>query len=197
MGIRLSYLISFTYPVHAVTSGFEQESLFALWKFVKGMTLYSNPYSPPYSIAFFNWLYYQTYGPFTSTLLNILQLGDDWIPAVSRWMSLIGASIGSFMAYKAMVAVTETQSNTMRQLCLCLAIYLMFGPLVGFWAFTIRPDIWGMVFDMSAVFVFWKFYPKHQYRAAIFASILLFCSWSFKHVDIFSAVCNRPFLVIS
>src|SRR5438105_4217764 len=45
-----------------VTSGCEEESLFAVWRQTHGETVYLDSSRPPYSSAYFNWLFYRGYG---------------------------------------------------------------------------------------------------------------------------------------
>lgn len=195
MGVRLSSAMSFAYPMHVVTSGWEQESLFAMWKYVYGKDIYTDPYKIPYSIAFFNWLFYESYGTFIILIKSLFGLSDDWIPTIGRGMTLVGLLCGTLVSYQALMVVSGAQSRALRGLFFLVSVYLMFGPLVGFWGFTIRSDIWGMVLDIFAIFLFWRFYPTRPYTAAALAATALFCAWSFKQIDVFSAIAIGLFLL--
>ena len=55
-------------PGVAITSGCEEESLFALWRAGHGQPVYLDTAHPPFAAAYFNWLFYATYSvPFRST----------------------------------------------------------------------------------------------------------------------------------
>src|SRR5260221_372440 len=58
--VRLLETIRFSSII--ITSGFEEESLFAIWKWTRGIAIYQNPFAPPFAQSFFNWLFYATYG---------------------------------------------------------------------------------------------------------------------------------------
>lgn len=195
MVVRISDAMSFTYPVHVVTSGWEQESLFAMWKYVHGMAVYDDPYSIPYSIAFFNWLFYEFYGTYVALVKNVLNTNDEWLPTIARSATFIGLVVGVVFSYKAFLATSNAQSKPLRILSLAFAVYLMFGPLVGYWGITVRSDIWGMVLEVGAVYVFWKFSPKRPYLAVVLTAIMLFGAWSFKQVDVFSAIAVGLYLL--
>jgi hypothetical protein len=195
MGMRLGSGMSFTYPLHVITSGWEQESLFAMWKYVYGKDVYSDPYKIPYSIAFFNWLFYEVYGTFIAIIKNTLDLSDDWIPTLGRWMTLIGLICGTALSYATLRVMTGARSKALRGLFFLMSVYLMFGPLIGFWGFTVRSDIWAMVLEIAAVFLFWRFYPARPPLAAALAAVALFAAWSFKQIDVFSAIAIGLFLL--
>ncbi|CCQ75463.1 exported protein of unknown function [Magnetospira sp. QH-2] len=197
MAIRFNSAISFSVPMHVITSGWEQESLFAMWKYVNGLDIYSSPYEIPYSIAFFNWLFYETYGQFISIIHNIFDLSGDWIPTTGRLFSIVGLLFGTIISYSALLSVTNTKNAFLKAVFFLTAIYLMFGPLIGFWGFTIRSDIWGMVLDILAVYLFWRFYGTRPYTAVVLAAIALFCAWSFKHINVYSAVAIGLYLLFS
>ena len=196
MGLRIAGAMSFSFPVHVATSGWEEESLFAMWKYVHGKKVYDDPYNIPYSIAFFNWLFYEVYGTFIALVKSSTQLSDEWIPTIGRCLTMLGLVFGTFVSYRTFLIVTAAHSYVLRTLCILFAVYLMFGPLIGFWGITIRSDVWGMVLDICAIYLFWKFYPTRPYTAVILAAIAMFVAWSFKQVDIYSAVAVGLFLLV-
>lgn len=195
MGLRLFSAISLSEPIHAVTSGWEQESLFAMWKYVSGQPVYTDPYSLPFGIAFFNWLFYESYGTFITTVLHGLGLDDAWIPTVGRSFTIIGLVAGTVIARQCLRTLLTPRSSLFEALCWASAVYIMFGPLIGYWGMTVRSDVWGMVFDILAVLVFWTVYPVAPLRAAAVTAVCLFCAWSFKQVDIFSSVAIGLYLL--
>ena len=62
MLIRVWHAFSFFEPLQLTTSGWEEEDLYAMWKYLKGMGIYTDRYSVPYAASVYNWLFYQSYG---------------------------------------------------------------------------------------------------------------------------------------
>ncbi len=60
--LRATQVISFNEAHHIVTSGFEEESLYAMWKYLHGLPIYNDPHQIPFSASYFNWLFYGVYG---------------------------------------------------------------------------------------------------------------------------------------
>ena len=48
-------------PGVAITSGYEAESFFALWRAVHGQPVYADVTRMPYASAYFNWFFYAGY----------------------------------------------------------------------------------------------------------------------------------------
>ena len=49
---------------YVLTSGYEEESLFAIWKWINKQAVYGNAFAPPFAQSYFNWLFYFVYGAF-------------------------------------------------------------------------------------------------------------------------------------
>src|SRR6185369_11979167 len=70
-----------------VTTGCEEEALFSIWKFTRGETVYSDPAMIPYTISYFNWLFYWLYGGVAKLCLSAFDLSDSWLPVVVRGLT--------------------------------------------------------------------------------------------------------------
>ncbi|MBO6518862.1 MAG: hypothetical protein JJ900_12555 [Rhodospirillales bacterium] len=193
MGIRLYYGFSLSEPLQFITSGDEQSSLFAIWKFANGLDVYSDPTRSPYSMSFFNALFYSAYGTWSSFWLYHLALADAWLPSVARIFTLFGTFTGWMIATFLFLAVSRrisAPSTWQNALIAALAAALLFvGPLTGFWAFTVRPDIWAFTFEVLGVFLLVRTYGRNKHLAVVFAAVALFVGWTFKQSAI-SAVCG-------
>ena len=95
MAVRVVSAVSFHEPLHLITSGWEQESLFAIWKSLQGLAVYADPYEIPFAASVYNWLFYQTFAGVTGSALGLLTLEDAWIPTIARLFTLAGAVAGS------------------------------------------------------------------------------------------------------
>lgn len=193
MGLRLYHGFSLEEPLQFITSGDEQSSLFAIWKFVNGLDVYSDPTVSPYSMSFFNALFYGAYGSWSSFWLSHLALADAWLPSVARLFTLLGTLAGWAAASTLLIAVTRRFSPTaegpVRLIALLAAATLFAGPLMGFWAYTVRPDIWAFVFEVLALFVMIRTYGRNKDSAAVMAAVVLFVGWTFKQSAV-STVCG-------
>lgn len=193
MTLRLYNGISFDVPLQFITSGDEQASLFAIWKSVHGIDVYTDPSRSPYAMSFYNALFYVAYGACTSFWLSLLSLTDTWLPTVSRFLTLLGAVVGWGLATRLLLSVGKQvrpgEDPVLRYMAAFAAALLFIGPLMGFWAFTVRPDLWAFVFEILAVLVFIRTYVENRMLAVTLAAALLFGGWMFKQAAI-SAVCG-------
>ncbi|WNK00273.1 hypothetical protein L2D14_02340 [Thalassospiraceae bacterium LMO-JJ14] len=193
MAVRLYNGVSFDVPLQFITSGDEQASLYAIWKSVHGVDVYTDPSRSPYAMSFYNALFYVVYGTWSWFWLSLLSLADTWLPTVSRFLTLLGAVAGwALAACLLMTAGRQAQAAEDQQprfVAALSAALLFIGPLMGFWAFTVRPDLWAFVFEIIAVLVFIRTYAENRQLAVTLAAALLFGSWMFKQAAI-SAVCG-------
>jgi hypothetical protein len=184
MAVRLYFIISFNDPIQIITSGDEQASLFSVWKYINGHAVYTDPTRSPYTMSFFNVLFYIAYGEWTGFWLRVLTLPDAWLPMVSRFFTLFGVAVGWIVMFRMLQTVNQkvsAEDNPMfRLLALTCSTVLFVGPLMGFWAFTVRPDLWALVFEILAVFAFIRFYADHKIMSVVLAASLLLVSWYFK-----------------
>ena len=98
IAVRGYYAISFSEPLQLVTSGAEYESLFVIWKYINGLTVYADHTRIPFAGSFYNWVYYFFYGEVTGAGLNHLSLGDAWLPTVTRLITAAGAVYGAWIS---------------------------------------------------------------------------------------------------
>jgi len=196
MLVRIWNAFSLSEPLQLTTSGYEEESLYAMWKYLKGLKIYADRHSIPYAQSFFNWLFYQSYGFFISTFISLFSLSLGWIPTIGRFLTLVGALIGVFVCYSSFVKVSCIKDSVLKMLVISFSLTVFLGPLVGFWVFTVRPDIWGFVCEVTGVFLFWRYYSVNNIKAIIFASLALYCSWAFKHSYIYTVTAISLFLLL-
>lgn len=178
VALRLGHVFSFSEPLHVVTSGFEEESLFAMFKMVHGLRVYTDPHQLPYAASYFNWFYYGLYGTITSFIMHAFTLSDVWIPTIGRAITFCITSLGFFLSYQ---FFKRQKSNSF---AFSLSALLWFGPLIGYWAMTVRPDLLGLFFDACALQGFLYFYPKKPLRAVILAALCCYLSWSCKQINV-------------
>ena len=182
--VRALYVFSFDAPRHVITSGFEEESLFAVWKYTYGFPVYSDPHQVPFAASYFNWLFYQLYGGVTSFVLNNASLIDDWLPSIARAITLAIILMGCALNYRLLKMATPNQQPLNPAISFSLSSFIWFGPLIGFWGLTVRPDVAGLFFDAIAAYCFLKYLPSRPRTAILLAALGCYLSWSFKQVNI-------------
>ena len=195
--MRLMSNVSVFEPLQLQTSGFEQESLYAIWKYINERDVYSFTTDIPYTFSNFNWLYYIFYGALTGIILDLMGLADAWLPTVTRSITILGAAIGAFVAYRTMRALSDDDEpeRGLDLLALGLSILVFFGPLAGFWTMTTRPDIWTTVIEAILILGFLRLYSASVMKATLWVLVLGYIAWAFKTIDITAAIGVGVFLL--
>ena len=82
MSLRAVSAISFSEPLMVITSGAEEDSALAIWKYIKNLPVFEDPHRLPFTASAYNWLYYAFYGELTAFFIAALSLSDSWIPTI-------------------------------------------------------------------------------------------------------------------
>ncbi|MFI4938473.1 MAG: hypothetical protein ACHQJ6_08215 [Candidatus Berkiellales bacterium] len=192
---RAEQVFSFIDPRHVVTSGFEEESLFAMWKFLNGEPIYQSPHSIPFAASYFNWLFYQIYGSVISFVTTTFHLTNDWIPTIGRGFTLLVVTLGCYVSYRLFTITRRPLPRLFAPFALCLSIILWFGPLPGYWVMTVRPDLLGLLFDTSAALWFLAYFPRRPVLAVLLAALGCYLSWSCKQINVAMPIAIGIFLL--
>lgn len=196
MAVRTASVFSFAEPLQLITSGDEQASLFAIWKKANGLPVYTDRFQAPFNAAFFNWLFYESYGAFARAMLGVGALGDAWLPTAARLFTALGALGVGLAAYGAFVVAADSRTRSLRALALAFAVYVAAGPLVGFWALTARPDVWALAFEAAAAAAFLALYDRSRMKAVLALAALSYAAWAFKQSSVFAAGAAGLFLLL-
>lgn len=176
--LRIYYNTNFNEPLHILTSGFEEESLFAVWKYVHGEAIYKDFHQLPFAASYFNWGFYQFYGGLTKVALHLFGAGDESIPQIGRMITLTGCVAGYVLSLKIARLVTGTATLNLPQHTLLL--FFFFGYLMGFWAITVRPDVWALTFELLGLYWFLKAAGSNKLEEIILSLLFFYLAWSFK-----------------
>lgn len=199
MGMRVLSAISFDEPLFVVTSGAEEESLLSVWRAMRGLEIYLSPSKPPFFTSYYNGLYYHSFGYITGIVLLVFGLEDAWLPTIGRLIALSGATIGAILCFKVLGYFTDPSKALPSRSSLILksavSIFIFYGPLVGFWAISINPEIWATVFTIFAVWAMLKWYDACPLRAIAAASVFSLLAWGFKQSYIFFPLAAGLFLL--
>ena len=203
--VRFFNNTSFGEPLQIGTSGAEEESLYAIWKFLNSEPVYLDFHSMPYAASYFNWLFYAFYGGLVGVVLHFFSLPDDWIPQIGRLVTLAGSCVGAFYAYRILRQVTVMAFPSF--FLMLVSGFLFFGPLVGYWSITVRPDIWAVALETAALFYFLRYRQSNEIIAAVLFAVFCYLAWGFKqnHVGLLLGVCLfllfnrqwRSFLIVA
>ncbi len=189
--LRAFSAISLYEPLQLMTSGDELSSHLAIWRYVNDLSIYTDRFQTPYYFAGYNWLYYHFYGFVVQTTLNVVGTHDAWIPTIARLITVMGCILGSWTAYH-LLRISECN----RTICFSLAVFLFYGPLVGFWGLTVRPDIWVITLELMGIYVFLKYFDKNIVLSVISAAIIFYLVWSFKQSGVIGLCSVGTFLLI-
>ena len=196
LALRIHGSISFLLPLQLITSGDEQSSLLAMWKVVYGQPVYHDRFQIPYDSILYNWLFYVFYGTIIKIELALFSLGDAWIPTLGRMITLSAVAAIVFIAYRSFLRALDRRVDEFRMLAAAFAIYVAAGPLIGFWAVTVRPDILAFAFDAASAAVFLAFYPRRRWTALLLFVGFSYLSWSCKQSNVYSMGAAGLFLLI-
>ena len=193
---RLASAVSFDTPLLTVTSGAEEESAFALWKYVHGLPVFADPFRMPFAASYYNWLFYAAYGGILRPVLSGLALSDAWLPTIARFISFAFALAGVATGYFCFREQAHTHGRDCYAAPLAWAIFIFLGPLVGFWAVSLNPELPATVCAAGGVLALLRLYPRQAAVATVLATLLSYAAWSFKQSHVFLAVTLCAFLVL-
>lgn len=161
-------------PGVAVTSGCEEESMFAVWRAVHGQPVYIVATRAPYAAAYFNWLFYDAYAAPVGAAVRLA--GDAVIPLAGRLLTALGALLGATGLFWLLRRVLAGRTV----LAAGLATFVYFGPLVGWWAHTLRPDVGALALETAGLACLLLQYRARPFTAVLLAGLFFYGAWSFK-----------------
>ena len=173
---------------YVFTTGAEQESLFSVWKSMRGDKVYPNPFEPPFAASYYNWLFYWSYGCFASAF-RPLQWSSLALPSTARFLTLALTVASGFLVYALLAPL-----NFVRRIAGSLVIAL--NPLIGFWSVTVRPDLGALVCDLAGLWCV----TKANRSSAIWlmpALAAFYGAWAFKQHFVAGLIASCIYLVAS
>lgn len=175
-------------PGTAETSGCEEESFFALWRAVHAQPVFTDSTRLPFSSAYFNWLFYAGYRwPLGAA---VAAHGDAVIPRASRLTTAAGALAGT-------VWLAFCLGATARRwwlLAAAVSSFVFFGPLVGWWAHTARPDVWALAFETGGLAALVVLFARRPAAACAVALVCFYAAWACKPTFVFALTTSVLFL---
>jgi hypothetical protein len=155
------------------TSGAEEESLFAIWKWINKQAIYGSAFEPPFAQSYFNWLFYWAYGAFSLTVLSVAKLNSLALPVIARCLTLALTAISMLVVYHLLSPLSLSRR-------IAGSAVVAFNPLIGFWALTARPDMGALACGLVGVWCIKKSERSHSSGWICVAFLAFYCSWAFK-----------------
>lgn len=185
MAVRAQYAISLAEPLQLYTSGDEHGPLFALWRQIHHQPVYLDPHRIPFAPSYYNWLFFEVYAWIVGGVLHLLHLGEEWIPSVARLVTLGFAILGTGATWRTLLNLPAPATTVVRVVAAAMAAFVFFGPLAGFWAITLHPELPATAILALSVHRFCRLYPEHAKRAAFEFALLSYAAWGFKQLYVY------------
>jgi hypothetical protein len=156
------------------TSGLEGGGAFGIYLVCTKQILYHDFSAIPNGFIF-NFLFYEVYG----LLVRILGVCDA-TPLIGRLVTL------SFLGLAAGVILVASRPGLERVESGVLALAVL-SPVIGWWAFALRPDIAAIAFLGAALLSFVYYLERPRLSMILLSGGCLLCAWGFKQPYIFAA----------
>lgn len=195
MALRASSAISFERPLLVITSGAEEEALQGILRAMEGSP-YVDPSRIPFSAAYYNWAFFSLNAAVIKTARQIFELAPQWTPTIGRLLALLSAALCWLAALACLRRAGPEDSPGIRLHDHLSALWLGFGPLVGWWALSLNVELWATLFSILAIWPLLAFYHTRPVAAVAVASLLSVAAWSFKQSYIFVPATLGLFLLL-
>ncbi|WP_165231797.1 hypothetical protein [Aquisphaera insulae] len=168
--------------LYAATSGGEPVSMYNAMKLQRGVPLYQDPRDPPfYPTTLYNAGFYAVYAAATWPWRHDPAAVVPAMRLVSLGLMLVGLAASIVLAIRGWNRRGGMESPAWAGTSMALAgVATGFGPLVGWWALTTRPDIGAAAFAGIGLVVLLGLGGRRPVVAAAIAGACLAAAWSFK-----------------
>jgi hypothetical protein len=177
LGVRLASIL----PGAGVTLfSAEGPVLYAIWKIRHGYPLYEWPTAPPFTVTYYNFLFYETY----ARLFSLFRVADAATPLAGRFVTLgwLTAAIGVQYAIARRLLASVNRSRVLPAL---VAVIAWTGcVLPGWWALSIRPDVAAMTCALCGVLTSVLAFTGAGRWYLVAAGFAFFIAWTYKQSDI-------------
>ncbi|MGL5094144.1 MAG: hypothetical protein ACRDD1_01050, partial [Planctomycetia bacterium] len=185
LAVRVSSLVE--HGRWASTSGFEEPTLYNVWKVQNGLPLYESPTVSPYSASVYNFLFYRWYAGFATAV----GAHDARLMVDARLATLLLASFGAWATYALCVSLVDRPGAWERAGFAATAALAWFGAGSLSWMIlAVRPDAGAFAFSVAGLALYAQAAPTKQIRPLVLAAGAFYVGWAFKQsaIDVFGAV---------
>jgi hypothetical protein len=193
--IRAESAISFARPLLLVTSGAEEEGVLGILRALEGAA-YTDPSRIPFAASYYNWLFFGLFATVTGAVKGALGLDVAWVPTIGRFVGLAGALLCGWAAWGCLCRVAPSPCPVVKTHNRLLAAWLAIGPLVGWWALSLNPELWATALSEAAILAVLAGFERRRLASVALAAGLAAASWGFKQSYLFVPLGLGLFLLL-
>jgi len=162
-------------------------AIYPVWKAVRHLPVYECPFSFPFSLALYNYLFYYSYASF----LRLVGASGAGIMMWGRFLTPVFPIVGAIAQWRLVQRYLNLR-GALSLLSLFFALGLWFcTSIVRHWALSIRPDMAAVALVMIALYLV----VRQRSFGFAFAGVLFYLAWSFKQTVVLALVGVCLFLV--
>lgn len=155
-------------------------AIYPVWKAVHHVPVYEWPLAYPFSLALYNYLFYNTYAFF----LRLVGASGAAIMMWGRLFTVLFPIVGAIAQWK-LVQYHFSLRGIRSVFSLFFAMGLWFcTSIVRHWALCIRPDMGAIALVMAALYIV----VRRPRFAFAYAGVLFYLAWSFKQTVVLALV---------
>ena len=185
---------------HSLTGGIEDEGLLAIW-LTQNTDFFQNHYlffpkienydNKIFNLFQYNWLWYISNSQLVALFENIFSLSDKYFANLVRVNNLIFSIISFIILF--LIFLKQKISHKINFI---FCFFIIFGPLVGFWSISAKPDMAYLMFEIFAIYLVINNINKLNYKNILFITLVLYLSWSMKQTSIITSISLFIYLIL-
>ena len=185
---------------HSLTGGIEDEGLLAIW-LTKNTNFFQNHYlffptienfdNKIFNLFQYNWLWYIANSYLVALFENIFSLSDKYFANLVRVNNLIFSVISLVILY-----LICPKQKISPKINFIFSFFIIFGPLIGFWNISAKPDMAFLMFEIFAIYLIIKNINKLNWKNILFITLVLYLSWSMKQTSIITSIAFFIYLIL-
>ncbi|CAA7620977.1 hypothetical protein [Magnetospirillum sp. SS-4] len=193
--VRAESAISFARPLLVVTSGAEEEGVLGILRAMDGAA-YTDPSRIPFAASYYNWLFFGLFATAIGAVKGALGLDVAWVPTIGRFVGLAGALLCGWIAWACLRRAAPSGNALVNAHNRLLAVWLAIGPLVGWWALSLNPELWATALSEAAILAVLTGYERRRLASVALAAALAAAAWGFKQSYLFVPLGLGLFLLL-
>lgn len=185
---------------HSLTGGIEDEGLLAIW-LTKNTNFFQNHYllfpkienfdNKIFNLFQYNWLWYVANSQLVTLFETIFSLSDKYFANLVRVNNLIFSIVSFIILY-----LIFLKQKISPKINFIFSFFIIFGPLIGFWSFSAKPDMAYLMFEIFAIYLIIKNINKLNWKNILFITLVLYLSWSMKQTSIITSIALFIYLIL-
>jgi hypothetical protein len=166
-----------------IAEGREGPGIYAIWRVLHHYPLYEWPNRPPYSLTLYNFGFYHFY----AAIMRVIGASDEGLLLGPRLLTLSGSLLGAALFARLAWSLAPVRDLAGKIALGALCVGVWFGTqLLAWWAFSIRPDVWGLLLGFAGVALVLRALESDSPVTSLLASFVFFVAWSLKQSAIMS-----------